>query len=90
MTSFGNLDHPWILSRVSERDRRDWIGMTYIARTADSPLAAMKAMSRMKELLNAYLEAAVDEARERGASWADIAEALGRTRQAVHKQYSDN
>jgi hypothetical protein len=52
-------------------------------------LAAMKAMSRMKELLDAYLEAAVGEARERGASWAVIAEALGRSRQAVHKQYGD-
>ena len=82
-----DIDHPWILRRVSERDRRDWIEMTYIARTADSPLAAMKAMSHMKELLNAYLEAAVGEARERGATWSDIAEALGRSRQAVHKQY---
>ena len=81
------IDHPWILRRVSERDRREWIEMTYIARTADSPLAAMKAMSRMKELLDAYLEAAVWEARERGASWGDIGEAVGRTRQAVHKQY---
>jgi hypothetical protein len=82
-----DIDHPWILRRVSERDRREWIEMTYIARTADSPLAAMKAMSRMKELLDAYLEAAVREARERGASWGEIGEALGRTRQAVHKQY---
>jgi hypothetical protein len=81
------IDHPWILRRVSERDRREWIEMTYIARTADSPLAAMKSMSRMKELLDAYLEAAVEEARERGASWSDIGEALGRSRQAVHKQY---
>ena len=82
-----DIDHPWILSRVPERDRRDWIEMTYIARTADSPLAVMKAMSRMKELLDAYLEAAVGEARERGASWSDVGEALGRTRQSVHKQY---
>ena len=82
-----DIDHPWILRRLPERDRREWIEMTYIARTADSPLAAMKAMSRMKQLLDAYLEAAVGEARERGASWADIAEALGRSRQAVHKQY---
>jgi hypothetical protein len=82
-----DIDHPWILQRVPERDRREWIEMTYIARTADSPLAAMKAMSRMKELLDAYLEAAVGEARERGASWGDIGEALGRTRQSVHKQF---
>jgi hypothetical protein len=63
--------------------------MTFIARTADSRLAAMKAMSRMKELLNVYLDAAVGEAREHGATWADIAQALGRSRQAVHKQYGD-
>ena len=47
----------------------------------------MKAMSRMKQLLEAYLEAAVAEARERGASWSDVGEALGRTRQSVHKQF---
>ena len=88
--SWVDIDHPWVLVRVSERDRREWIEMTYIARTADSPLAAMKAMSRMKELLDAYLEAAVGEARERKATWADIAEALGRSRQAVHKQYGDS
>ena len=82
-----DIDHPWILRRVPERDRREWIEMTYIARTADSPLPAMKAMSRMKIMLDAYLEAAVAEARERGASWGEVGEALGRTRQAVHKQY---
>jgi pyrroloquinoline quinone (PQQ) biosynthesis protein C len=85
-----DIDHPWILRRVSERDRRDWIEMTYIARTADSPLAALKAMSRMQDLLDAYLEAAVAEARERGASWGDVGEALGRSRQAVHKQYGQD
>ena len=82
-----DIDHPWILRRVSERDRREWIQLTYIARTADSPLTAMKAITRMKELLDVYVEAAVGEARERGASWGLIAEALGRSRQAVHRQY---
>jgi hypothetical protein len=85
--NLGDINHPWILERVPERDRRDWIEMTFIARTADSPLAAMRAMSRMTQLLNAYIDAAVSEARERGASWADIAEALGRSKQAIHKQY---
>jgi hypothetical protein len=33
MPHFGNIEHPWLLRRVSERDRRDWIEMTYIART---------------------------------------------------------
>jgi hypothetical protein len=81
------IEHPWILARVPERDRRDWIEMTYIVRTAESPLAVLKAMSRMKALFDTYMEAAVGEARERGASWSDVAEALGRTRQSVHKQY---
>jgi hypothetical protein len=44
-------------------------------------------MSRMKVLFDTYMDAAVREARERGASWSDIAEALGRTRQSVHKRY---
>jgi hypothetical protein len=62
------------------------IEMTYIARTADPPFAARKAMSRMKELHDTHLGAAVGEDRERGASWADIAEALGRSRQAVRQR----
>jgi len=85
--SLMDIDHPWILRRVPERDRREWIEMTYIARTADSPLAAMKAISRMRELLVVYERAAVEEARERGASWGDIGEALGRTRQSAHRQF---
>jgi hypothetical protein len=84
------LDHlPWVLSRVSEADRRAWIEATFIARTADSPLTVMHAMSRMRELLLAYERAAVDEARERGSTWGEIAEALGRSRQSVHRQFGN-
>jgi hypothetical protein len=85
-----DLEHlPWVLRRVSEADRRAWIEATFIARTADSPLTVMHAMTQMRELLLAYERAAVEEARERGSTWDEIGEALGRTRQSVHRQFKN-
>ena len=82
-----DLDHVWILRRVSEADRRAWIESTFVARTAENPITVMHALSRMRELLTAYERAAVHEARERGASWSEIGEALGRSRQSVQRSF---
>jgi DNA-directed RNA polymerase specialized sigma24 family protein len=48
-------------------------------------LAAVVALRRTAEQLEL---AAVEEAVAQGWSWAQIAEALGVTRQAVHKRYA--
>lgn len=48
-------------------------------------LAAVVALRRLADLLEA---AQVEHALREGWSWTDIAEALGVTRQAVHKKYA--
>lgn len=49
-------------------------------------LAAVVALRRLADLLEA---AQVDRALREGWSWTDIAEALGVTRQAVHKKHAN-
>lgn len=48
-------------------------------------LAAVVALRRLADLLEA---AQVERAVREGWSWSEIAEALGVTRQAVHKKYA--
>lgn len=48
-------------------------------------LAAVAALRRLLESLEALQ---VDNARDQAWSWQDIAEALGVSKQAVHKKYS--
>ena len=48
-------------------------------------LAAVVALRRLAEQLEF---AAVEEAIQQGWSWADVAEALGVTRQATHKRHA--
>jgi DNA-directed RNA polymerase specialized sigma24 family protein len=49
-------------------------------------LAAVAALRRLLESLEALQ---VENARERGWSWQQIAEPLGVSKQAVHKKYGD-
>jgi hypothetical protein len=49
-------------------------------------LAAVVALRRLADLLEA---AQVDRALREGWNWTDIAEALGVTRQAVHKKHAN-
>ena len=48
-------------------------------------LAAVVALRRLADLLEA---AQVEQALRAGWSWSEVAEALGVTRQAVHKKYA--
>jgi hypothetical protein len=41
----------------------------------------------MQDILQQIERAAVAEAREQGATWSDVAEALNRTRQAVEQRF---
>jgi hypothetical protein len=82
------MKQPWILRRVSERDRQEWIEAVFLLRTADSPLVILRAMSKLRDILVQYERAAVEEARAQGATWGDIGEALARSRQSVHRQYA--
>jgi hypothetical protein len=59
----------------------------FLIRVTESPLAVLHAMAKIRDILVQYEKAAVEEARERGDTWEQIAEALGRSRQSVWRQY---
>ena len=48
------------------------------------PLGALQAQRELKSFLDALQMTTIDEARRRGATWEEIAEVLGLTRQALH------
>ena len=53
----------------------------------DDPLRALTATARLQREVSQKEAVAVRRARARGASWAQIAAALGVSRQAVHRKY---
>jgi DNA-directed RNA polymerase specialized sigma24 family protein len=53
----------------------------------EDPAEGLAAVAELRELVSALEEAHVRQARERGWSWQDIADALGVSRQTVHKKY---
>ncbi|MEU9609741.1 hypothetical protein [Streptomyces sp. NPDC048057] len=63
--------------------------LTQLARRAgdDDPVAALAAVAEMRRELERQEAVLVRRARTRGASWAQIAESLGVSRQAVHKKH---
>jgi hypothetical protein len=58
------------------------------ARNLELPMGALFAMAELRDRLRDAEAVAVQAARERGASWEDIAHALGVTRQALHQRYA--
>ncbi|MDO4242563.1 MAG: hypothetical protein Q4C85_02145 [Actinomyces sp.] len=53
-----------------------------------SPLLGLRAVAALKRLTDTLELAQVEAALGAGMGWPDIAEALGVTRQAVHKKYA--
>ena len=51
------------------------------------PLAALEAVACIRRYLDEVERRAVETARARGATWEDIAEALGVSRQAVYQRF---
>ena len=58
------------------------------ARNLELPMGALFAIAELRDCLREQEAAAVFAARERGASWEEIAQALGVTRQALHQRYA--
>jgi DNA-directed RNA polymerase specialized sigma24 family protein len=61
-----------------------------LAAAADSPDArtGLRAVAALRRLLEQLESLQVDNAREHGWSWQEIAEVLGVSRQAVHKKHA--
>jgi DNA-directed RNA polymerase specialized sigma24 family protein len=61
-----------------------------LAAAADSsdPRTGLRAVAALRRLLEQLEALQVDNAREKGWSWQEIAEALGVSRQAVHKKHA--
>ncbi|MFP5284071.1 MAG: hypothetical protein ACLGIF_11550 [Actinomycetes bacterium] len=53
----------------------------------DDPLAALAAVAELRREVSRAESGVVRRARVAGASWAEIARALGVSRQAVHQRY---
>jgi len=53
----------------------------------EDTVAALEALAKLRRRLESEEEALVHRARTEGRSWAEIAAALGVSRQAVHKKY---
>jgi hypothetical protein len=54
----------------------------------DDPAAALAAVVALRRLADRLERAAVARAVEQGWTWAQVAEALGVTRQAAHKRHA--
>ena len=52
------------------------------------PAVGLRAVAALRRLVDQLEALQVDNAREQGWSWQDIAEALSVSRQAVHKKYA--
>ncbi|MFD6096518.1 helix-turn-helix domain-containing protein [Nocardiopsis flavescens] len=63
--------------------------LTDLARAteSDDPLVGLDATVRMRKEMERLETVLVRRARNRGATWERIAEALGVSKQAVHKKY---
>jgi hypothetical protein len=53
----------------------------------DDPGTGLRAVRSLRELADRLETLQVSRARELGWSWQEVADALGVTRQAVHKKY---
>jgi DNA-directed RNA polymerase specialized sigma24 family protein len=58
------------------------------AAAADDPATGLRAIRALRDLADRLEALQVANARDRGWSWQQIAEALGVSRQAVHKKHA--
>jgi DNA-directed RNA polymerase specialized sigma24 family protein len=56
--------------------------------TPADPADALAAVAALRRLADRLEDAGVERALERGWSWGEVADALGVTRQAVHKKHA--
>lgn len=68
-------------------DTEDSTVQVAAAAASRDPSVGLRAVASLRLLVDRLAELQVDNARERGWSWQEIADALGVSRQAVHKRY---
>ena len=85
--STDGFDHPWLVERIPEEVLARYRRAMFRVRSSNEPLVILDALREMQEILRQIEHAAVEEAREQGATWAQVAEALNRTRQAVEQRF---
>ncbi len=56
--------------------------------TSSEPEVGLRSVAALRRLLERLERIHVDNARARGRSWQEIAEALGVSKQAVHKKHA--
>jgi ribosome-binding protein aMBF1 (putative translation factor) len=56
--------------------------------TSSDPAVGLRAVVALRQLVERLEDLQVENARNRGWSWAEIAAALGVSKQAVHKKHS--
>jgi hypothetical protein len=56
--------------------------------TSSDPAVGLRAVVALRQLVERLEDLQVESARTQGWSWADIAGALGVSKQAVHKKHS--
>jgi DNA-directed RNA polymerase specialized sigma24 family protein len=61
---------------------------TVAAAAAEDPATGLRAIRALRDLADRLESLQVASARDRGWSWQQIAEALGVSRQAVHKKHA--
>jgi AraC-like DNA-binding protein len=54
----------------------------------DDPVEALAAVVALRRLADQLEQAAVEHAIDRGWTWSQVAQALGVTKQAVHKKFA--
>ena len=58
------------------------------AASSEDPRVGLQAVAALRRLLERLEALQVDHARDRGWSWQEIADALGVSKQAVHKKHA--
>jgi hypothetical protein len=82
-----DFDHPWLIERIPEDTLGRYRRAMFRVRSSNEPLLILDSLADMQEVLQHVERAAVEEARARGATWSQVAEALHRTRQAVEQRF---
>ena len=76
---------PWYLAHFSTAASE----AVYVLRVTTDPILALRALGTIEHEADRVMRECVEDCRKSGHSWAEIAEALGVTRQAVQRRFGN-